>query len=59
MNRHRYRSDMEASWELRPATDETPGSRAHCNRFLSGNEKQTSPADKKSSNLPKNKENGS
>jgi hypothetical protein len=24
---------MEAAWELRPETDETPGSSAHHNRF--------------------------
>jgi hypothetical protein len=24
---------MEAAWELRPGTDETPSSGCHCNRF--------------------------
>ena len=33
MNRRRFQSDMEAAWELRPSTDETPGSSAHLNRF--------------------------
>jgi hypothetical protein len=27
---------MEAAWELRPGTDETPGSNSHHNRFASG-----------------------
>jgi hypothetical protein len=33
MNRRRFKSDMEAAWELRPATDETPSSGGHFNRF--------------------------
>ncbi|MDR0325753.1 MAG: hypothetical protein LBI19_06655 [Oscillospiraceae bacterium] len=33
INRHRFQSDMEAAWELRPGTDETPGTSAHHNRF--------------------------
>jgi hypothetical protein len=33
MNRHRLGLSMEASQELRPPADETPGSNAHCNRF--------------------------
>ena len=33
MNRHRFGFDMEAAWEWRPGADETPGSRAHGNRF--------------------------
>jgi hypothetical protein len=33
MNRRQFRSDTEAAWELRPGTDETPGSGLHHNRF--------------------------
>ena len=33
MNPHRFKSDMEMAWELRPQTDLTPGSMAHHNRF--------------------------
>ena len=33
MNRSRFRSDMQAAWELRPETDATPGTAAHHNRF--------------------------
>lgn len=33
MNKHRFRFDMEASWELGPGTDLTPESRAHPNRL--------------------------
>ena len=39
MNRHRFKSDMEAAWELRPQTDLTPGSLSHNNRFASGKPK--------------------
>ncbi len=33
MNRHRFNSDMEAAWELRPQTDNTPETRSHARRF--------------------------
>lgn len=33
MNKNRFRSDMEAAWELRPHTDGTPESRSHTHRF--------------------------
>ncbi|MCL2031460.1 MAG: hypothetical protein FWG93_07925 [Oscillospiraceae bacterium] len=33
MNKNRFRSDMEAAWELRPHTDGTPESRSHTRRF--------------------------
>lgn len=33
MNRHRFKSDMEAAWELRPGTDATPESHSHPHRF--------------------------
>ncbi|MCL2081819.1 MAG: hypothetical protein FWH04_01060 [Oscillospiraceae bacterium] len=36
MNPNRFKSDMEAAWELRVQTDFTPGSRAHHNRFDPG-----------------------
>lgn len=61
INRHRYKSDMEAAWELRPATDETPGSCAHHNRFARPVVKHTVEAknDKKNTPAEKNGENGS
>ncbi len=34
MNRNRFKSDMEAAWELRPMTDATPETRAHPHRFM-------------------------
>ena len=33
MNKNRFKSDMEAAWELRPTTDGTPETLAHINRF--------------------------
>jgi hypothetical protein len=63
VNRHRFHSDMEAAWELRPDTDETPGSYAHRNRFAkpiqqTQNAQNVKTAEKQTVDL-KNKENGS
>ena len=38
MNKNRFRSDMEAAWELRPQTDGTPESRSHTHRFAAPSE---------------------
>ncbi|MDR0293818.1 MAG: hypothetical protein LBH95_06675 [Oscillospiraceae bacterium] len=61
INRRRFLSDMEAAWELRPHTDETPGSSAHLNRFARPAAKQDVPGKntKKTSPAEKNGENGS
>ena len=61
MNRHRFQSDMEAAWELRPGTDETPGSSAHHNRFARPVVKQPGPvkSGQKTSPAAKNRGNGS
>ncbi len=58
MNRHRFHSDMEMAWELRPDTDETPGSRAHTNRFTKPAPQNMKKAEKQPADL-KNRENGS
>jgi hypothetical protein len=45
-NRHRFTPGMEASCELRPCADETPGSRAHhhrCARPVSKQSVKTEP----------------
>ena len=46
MNRNRFKSDMEAAWELRPMTDGTPETHAHINRFAAKASKK--PEEKKS-----------
>ena len=50
---------MEAAWELRPNTDETPGSSAHHNRFARPAVKQPAKMGKKPSPAERNRENGS
>ena len=55
VNRHRFKSDMEAAWELRPFTDETPESRSHINRFsVPKREENSSKNEKMKENTPKN-----
>jgi hypothetical protein len=58
MNRNRFKSDMEAAWELRPGTDETPSSGAHSNRFGANPLRKLENA-KKMPAEEKNRENGS
>jgi len=52
MNRHRFNANMEAAWELRPGTDETPCSCGHNNRF------QQAKKAEKPSETKKTRENG-
>ncbi len=60
INRHRFHSDMETAWELRPDTDETPGSHAHHNRFAKPMpQAQNLKKAEKLSADSKNRENGS
>jgi hypothetical protein len=57
MNRHRFKSDMEAAWELRPGTDETPSSGCHSNRFAVMRPEQAKTG-KKHSESEKKRDNG-
>ena len=51
MNRHRFKSDMEAAWELRPLTDMTPETCAHPRR----NSEKSKAIESKSEKKPEEK----
>ena len=53
MNRHRFKSDMEAAWELRPMTDATPMTCAHINRHIVKNQEKKSVGEIKADNNTK------
>ena len=55
MNPHRFKSDMEAAWELRPQTDLTPGSMAHHNRFAPPKKKTEEKMEKQQQNEESNR----
>jgi hypothetical protein len=61
INRHRFISEMETAWELRPETDAAPGSSAHHNRFArpAAKAKQNVKTGDKPSAPVKNRDNGS